>query len=135
MNEEQVYALEIAGQFFPDDEPLRVHGTAGEILEKIADATGIEEAEGEREAFDNDPDAIYTSVKAVRAHQMLEERLGKSGVFSDPDSLITAIIKERLARRLTESEFDAWMEEEEMEEYEEARGELGEEWTDGVWET
>jgi len=135
MNEEQVYALEIDGQFFPDDEPLRVHGTSGEVLERIADAWGIEEQDEERDAFDSDPDIIYPSVRAVRAHQMLEERMGKSGAYSDPDTLLTALIKEGFARRLTESEVDAWMEEEEMDEYEEARGELGEEWADGVWET
>jgi hypothetical protein len=135
MNEEQVYALEIDGQFFPDDEPMRVHGTAGEMLEQIADAAGIEEQETERDIFDSDPDIVYPSVKAVRAHQMLEERMGKSGAFSDPDALLAALIKEGLARKLSESEFDSWMEEQEMEEYEEARGELGEEWTDGVWET
>jgi hypothetical protein len=135
MNEEQIYALEIDGQFFPDDEPMWVHGTSGEIFEQVANQWGIEDEQVEGEETDFGPDVLYPSVRAIRAHQMLEDRIGKSGVFKDPDSLLLAMIREGFARRLTDSEFDSWVESEQMEEYEEARGELDDEWVDGVWET
>lgn len=133
MNEENVYSLEIDGQFFPDGEPMWFHGTAGEILEKIADELGIEEEDDC--SLDVGCEEIFPSVRAYRAHQMFEDRLGKSGDLLDPDSLIQTLVKEGYARMLTPNEFDRWMEEEEMDEYDNARGELGDEWADGVWET
>jgi hypothetical protein len=135
MNEEQIYALEIDGQFFPEDVPLRVHGTSGEVLERVADECGIEDERAEGEELDFGPDVMYPSVRAIRAHQMIEDRIGKTGMYKDPDSLLQAMIREGFARRLTDAEFDKWMESEQMEEYEEARGALDDEWVDGVWET
>ena len=134
MNEEQVYALEINGQFFEEDEPFWVQGTAGEVLEKIADQMGVEESPEEADS-ELPPGVDFPSIKALRAHQTLEDRMGKTGTYKDPDSLLQGMIKDGFARRLTEEETENWMEEEGMEEYDEARSDLGEEWHDGVWET
>jgi hypothetical protein len=135
MNEDQVYALEINGQFFSEDEPLWAHGTAGEVLEQIADELGIADPSEEEGAVELPPGADFPSAKALLALQTLEDKMGKTGTYKDPDSLLTGMIKDGFARRLTEEEYESWIEDEEMEEYDEARGELGEEWTDGVWET
>ena len=133
MHEEQVYSLEL-GELFPEKETaVRFQGTAGEILERIADEWGLEDDVAPD--FDFEPDGLYPSVRSIRAHQVLEDRLGKPGAFHGPDSLIVAMIREGMARPLTEVEIEDWAEEEEKEQYEEARSELGEEWTDGVWET
>ena len=134
MNEEQVYSLEIDGQFFTNDEPFWVSGTPGEILERIAVKLGIED-EQEGVELDFGPGLEYPSARAIRAHQLIEDRIGKPGAFADPDSLLQAMIREGFARRLTEKQIESWAEEEVMEECEEARSELDEEWSDGVWET
>jgi hypothetical protein len=135
MNEEQVYALEIDGQFFSEDEPLWVHGTAGEILEQVAKELGIEGQEHEVDDLEYSSEIDYPSIRAVRAQQALEERMGKTDAYADPDAMLNGMIREGYARRLTDEEYESWMEEEEIDEYEEARGEIGEEWSDGVWET
>jgi hypothetical protein len=132
MQEEKVYDLELDGLFPERLNPPRAHGTAGEILERIAGEWGLEEKEDKEEI--PSPDGVYPSARAYIAHQMLEDQMGKSGAFADPNSLISAMLREGLVRMLTDSEIADWEEEEEMEEYEEARSELDEEWSDGVWE-
>ena len=136
MDEEQVYSLEIDGQFFENDEPFWAHGTAGEILEQVADELGIEEDTEEEEdtRWASELELIYPSRRALKAHQMFEDRLGRPGFYPNPDSLIEALIAEGLARHLSPDELEAFLEAEELEEYEEARGEIDEEWRDGVWE-
>jgi hypothetical protein len=135
MNEEQTFSLEINGQFFADDEPVRVHGTAGEVLEQIADHMGLEDEEMEADSFGLNGCDLYPSSRAMRAHTILEERLGKSGAYDNPESLIDAVMREGFARRLSEAEYEEWIEEQGMDEYDEARSELDDEWKDGVWET
>ena len=135
MNEEQVYALEVNGQFFEDDIPLRVHGTAGEIMEQLADEMGVEATEEEEQDVELPAGVDFPSLKAYRALQTLEDRMGKTGTYKDPDSLLQGMMKDGFARPLTEEETESWMEEEGMEEYDEARSDLDEEWSDGVWET
>jgi hypothetical protein len=132
MDEQIIYAMVLEGLFPEAAAPIRVHGTAGEILEKVADEWGLEDDENLE--FDFSLDGVYPSTRAVKAHQMLEDRLGKSGAFDDPDKLMNALIKEGLVRQLTDDEYESWLSEEEMEEYEEARTELDEEWSDGLWE-
>ena len=133
MKEEKIYAVELDGLFPEAEVSLRVQGTAGEILERIADQLGLEDDENPGPDFV--PDGVYPSVRAMRAHHVLEDRLCKPGAFEDPDSLLAAVLREGLARELTDDEYETWKEEEQMEEYEEARGTLDEEWSDGVWET
>ena len=133
MDEHKIFAIEMDALFPELDESPKVNGTAGEILERIADEWGIEDEE------DIDPDfpldAVYPSSRAFKAHQMLEEQIGKPGGFPEPDSLIDALINEGLVRIMTEDEFEEWMDKDEMVQYEEARSGLDEEWTDGLWET
>ena len=133
MDEAKIFSIELDGLFPELDMAPRMHGTAGEILERIADQWGLEEEEAEE--LDIALDGIYPSTRAYRAQQVLEERLQNTGGFMEPDSLIAALIKEGLVRPMTDAEFDEWQDENEMDEYEEARGELDEEWQDGVWET
>lgn len=133
MNEERVYSIDIGGLFPEAEAAFRVQGTAGEVLERIADEWGLED--GEDPGIDFTPNGVYPSVRAMRAHQVIEDRLGKPRAFDDPDTLMAAVLREGLARELTEEECEAWKEEEEMEEYENARSTLDEEWSDGVWET
>ncbi|HDS29804.1 MAG TPA: hypothetical protein ENN67_02045 [Firmicutes bacterium] len=131
MNEEKVYDLELDGLFPESTKPPRVHGTAGEVLDKIAAEWGIEDKDEEDESLDG----VYPSSRALVAHQMLEDQMGKHGVYDDPESLIAALIREGLIRTLTDDEIADWEEDEDMEEYEEARSELDDEWSDGVWES
>jgi len=133
MDERKVYIIELNGLFPELEEDIRVHGTAGEILERVADTYGIEDEPAED--FDIPLDGEYPSTRAYRAQQILEERLGKVDSFIEPDSLIDALMKEGLVRLLSEDEIDEFMDEEEMIVYDEVRGELDEEWTDGRWET
>lgn len=133
MHEELVYDLELEGLFPESLPPPRMHGTAGEILEKIADEWGLKDEDHPELAAS--VDGIYPSIRAFLAHQMLEDQIGKHGAFDDPDSLMSALLKEGLIRLLSETEIEDWEEEEEKEEYEMARSELDDEWTDGLWET
>jgi len=134
MDEQKVYAFKL-DELFPETEgPLIAHGTAGEILEQIADTWGLED-EQENPELELSLDGVYPSTRALRAHHLLEDRLGTPGAYPEPNSLIAALLREELLRPLTDSEYEDWMEEEEMEEYEEVRGELDDEWVDGVWET
>ncbi len=133
MEEQKVFAIQLDGLFPEAEDSPRVHGTAGEILERIADEWGLVEDPNEEQDFPLD--GVYPSSRAYKAHQMLEDRMGKPGAFHEPDALIDAMILDGLARPLTDAEFEEWMEEAEMEEYEEARGELDDEWSDGRWES
>ncbi len=133
MDERKVYIIELGGLFPELDEEIKVHGTAGEILERIADTYGIENEPPED--IDIPLDGVYPSTRAFRAQQILEERLGKVDAFMEPDSLIDALMVEGLVRSLSEDELDEFMDREEMVNYDEARGKLDEEWTDGRWET
>lgn len=132
MDEQKIYMVELDGLFPEYDDPPKVHGTSGEVLERIADEYGLEDEENED--VDIPLDGVYPSKRAFRAHQLMEDRIGKSGVYMEPDTLLEALIKEGLVRNLTEDEFESWLEDEDMDEYEEARSELDDEWTDGVWE-
>jgi len=132
MHEQEMYVVDLS-ELFPDSEgPIIAQGTAGELMEKIADEFGLED---EDNAVDIDLDSVYPSTRAFRAHQVLEDRLGKSGVFDIPDMLVEVLIKEGLLRSISDEEYDDWADEEEMDEYDDARSDLDEEWSDGVWET
>ncbi len=134
MDEQKIFAVDLEGLFPELDDAPKVNGTSGEILEKIADVWGLEEDE-ESDDPDNFLDIIYPSNRAFKAHQMLEEHLGKPSAFPEPDSLIDALINDGAIRPLTEDEFDEWQDENEMDQYESARSNLDAEWQDGVWET
>jgi hypothetical protein len=125
--------IELGGLFPELEDAIKVHGTAGEIFERIADEWGIEEEDVSQ--IDIPLDGEYPSTRAFRAQQLLEERIGKPDTMMIPDMLMDALLLEGLVRPLSDDEYDEFMDEEEMDYYEEARGELDEEWTDGVWET
>ncbi|HEX9745266.1 MAG TPA: hypothetical protein VGB30_07550 [bacterium] len=131
-DEQTIYNLELTGALSEDLEELMVRGTAGEVLEQVADAWGLED---DPDGIDASIEGIYPSVKAYLAHQLIEDHMGKSGAFSDPESLIKAMILDGTARILSDDELDEILDDEEMDEYEEERASLDEEWTDGVWET
>ena len=133
MDEQKIFALDLGGLFPEYDESLKVYGTAGEILEQVADEWGLEE-DKEVDA-DFSPDGVYPSSRAFKAHQLIEDQLGKTGAFSEPDALVMAMVREGLARFLSDDEIDDWIDTEDKEEFEEARGELDDEWTDGRWES
>ncbi len=134
MEEQKTYAVKLDGIFPEEDGPVVAHGTAGEILEQIADKMGLEDQK-EDDDLGVALDGVYPSTRAIAAHHLLEERIGSSGAYGDPDLLIAALIREDQIAYLTDDEYDEWIDEEEMYEYDEARGELGEEWNDGRWET
>ena len=132
MDEQDIFSIELGG-LFPDRViPLRLSGTSGEILERIANEWGIEDdntLELERAL-----DGVYPSTRAIKAHHMIEDQLGKSGTFASPDLLILALIQDGMATYMTDEEYEDFLDEEELDEYEEARGTIDEEWSDGVWE-
>jgi hypothetical protein len=132
MDEHKIFAIELGGLFPELTDSPKVHGTAGEILERIADEWGLEEEDAAD--LDIPLDGVYPSIRAFRAHQLLEDRLASKERTPDPDKLIEAMINEGLARKMTEDEYEELMDLEDLDEYEEARGELDEEWVDGLWE-
>jgi hypothetical protein len=132
MDEQDIFSIELGGLFPDRVNPLRVSGTAGEILERIANEWGLEDDESlELERL---LDGVYPSTRAIKAHHMLEDQLGKSGAFASPDMLLFAMVQEGLATHMTEEEFEHFLDEEDADEYEEARGTIDDEWADGVWE-
>ncbi|MFH1676325.1 MAG: hypothetical protein ABIC40_04795 [bacterium] len=133
MDEQKIFALDLGGLFPEYDESLKVYGTAGEVLEQVADEWGLEEDKEADGEFS--PDGVYPSSKAFKAHQLIEDQLGKSGAFADPDTLVMAMVRDGLARFLSDDEIDEWIDKEDQLEFEEARGALDEEWTDGLWES
>ena len=133
----KVHDLLYAGRdivLFPDfeDNP-RVRGTAGEVLELIADLMGIEDEDADNVDFALD--GIYPSTRAYRAQQAMEDRLPNPDNIFGPEDVINALMKEGLVRSMSDDEYEEWQDENEMEEYEEERGGLDEEWQDGLWET
>ena len=132
MDEHKIFAIELGGLFPELADSPKVHGTAGEILERIADEWGLEDEDSAD--LDFPLDSVYPSTRAFRAHQLLEERISSKDGISDPDKLIDAMIKEGLARKMSEDEYEELMDLEDVGEYEEARSELDEEWSDGLWE-
>jgi len=132
MDEQKLFAIDLEGLFPELDDPPKVHGTAGEILERIGDEWGIEEEDVTNLEFPLD--GVYPSTRAFRAHQLLEERIHRHDSAGDPIALIDILIKESLVRPISDDEYDEMMEEEELGEYEEARSELDDEWVDGRWE-
>ena len=132
MDEHKVFMVELGGLFPEFDDAPKVHGTAGEILERVADEMGIED--GDATELDYSPDGTYPSIRAYRAQLVLEDRLHSPNKIANPDELIALLIKEGLVRPMTDAEFDEWQDELEMDEYEEARSGLDEEWQDGLWE-
>jgi len=134
MDEKKVYAVKLDDLFPELEGPIVAHGTAGEILELIAVKWGLQD-EDENPEIEQSLDGAYPSTRALRAHHLLEDRLGRNGAFGDPDSLIDALLHDGLLRSLSEDEYEDWIDEEEMDEYDDARSELDDEWTDGVWET
>jgi hypothetical protein len=133
MDEHNIYSVKLDGLFPEAEEPIRVHGTAGEVFERVAEEWGLNEEDNAD--LDIPLDGVYPSIRSIRAHQLLEDHIGKSGVFSDPDSLLVALVREGLVRYMTEAEYEDWIDEEEMDVYDNARAGLDDEWTDGVWET
>jgi hypothetical protein len=134
MDEHKIYAVNL-DELFPDLEgPIIAHGTSGEILEQIAGRWGLED-EDENPDLGLSLDGVYPSTRAIRAHQILEDRIGRHGAFETPDLLMDALLQDGIIRHVTDDEFEDWVDDEEMDEYEEARGTLDDEWTDGLWET
>ena len=132
MDEQKIFSIELDGLFPEYDTAPRVSGTAGEILERIADEYGLEDEDPSE--IDFPLDGVYPSTRAFRAKQLVEDRLQKSADFDEPDALIGAMMEEGLARHMTDDEFDEYQDELELDEYNEARSELDEEWQDGLWE-
>ena len=133
MDEQDIFSLELSGLFPELDVPPRMSGTAGEILERIAGEWGLEDDESLE--YEHALDGVYPSTRAIKAHHMLEDQLGKSGAFSNPDLLIFAMIHEGLASSMSDEEYEDYLDDADHGEYEEERSTLGDEWTDGVWET
>jgi len=134
MQEQKIYAVRLDDLFPELDGPIIAHGTSGEILEQIATKWGLEDQE-ENPELEMSQDGVYPSSRAIRAHQLLEDRVGRHGAFGTPDLLMDALLKDGIVQHLSEDEYEDWVDEEEMDKYEDARSELDEEWTDGVWET
>lgn len=130
--EHRIFMIELVGLFPEEDLPPRVHGTGGEVMERIAEEWGLQD---DNTVDIANLDGVFPSVRAYRAHQLIEDQMGKSGAFPDPDSLIDAMIREGMARKLTDDEFEDLIDDEELEGYEVERSILDDEWTDGVWET
>ncbi|MCK4720308.1 hypothetical protein KAU08_06600 [bacterium] len=133
MDEQDIFSLELDGLFPELDVAPRMSGTAGEILEHIADEWGLEDDKNLE--LDVQLDGVYPSTRAIKAHHILEEQMGKSGSFNSPDLLIIAMLEEGLAKHMTDEEFEDFLDDKEAVAYEEARSSLDEEWADGVWET
>ncbi len=133
MDERDIFSLELDGLFPELEVAPRMSGTAGEILEHIADEWGLEDDKSLE--LDVQLDGVYPSTRAIKAHHILEDQMGKSGSFNNPDLLIIAMLQEGLAKYMTDEEFEDFLDDKEAVAYEEARSSLDEEWADGVWET
>lgn len=133
MDEQDIFSIELEGLFPELEVSPRMSGTAGEILERIADEWGLEDDKNLE--LDIQLNGVYPSTRAIKAHHILEEQMGKSGSFNSPDHLIKAMLQEGLAKYMTDEELEDFLDDNEAVAYEEARRSLDEEWADGVWET